>query len=808
MRRKLIAVIIMLAVAVTATALCLSSCVGELGTLDEVETMEPDTPGQDEDDGEPELPSEPSDGEENGDDNGTDDGDADGENGTDDGDADGDTDGDTDSDTDGENGGTEGGNNPEAPEEPDEPDEPAEPEEPTEPDVPAEPDEPSEPETPAPPDGDGGQEPPDDTGDGEPSVPEEPEHVHVLLHYSAVAATCTEDGRTEYWHCAECGGYYSDSAAENEMAEEDISVPATGHDYEYKVTLPTCTEEGYAEYVCGTCGDRYEEDGSRTEPTGHTFGEWQTVTAATCLHGGEMKRECEACGASETEYTDKLEHEYGETIVVTPSTCLEEGEGVRYCVNCGGSITERLPLASHEYESETILPTCTENGYTLYECVWCGDGYRDDETEALGHGYGEWETVVPAGCESAGEEIRTCGRCGNVETRETEPLGHEYEAEIVEPTCTENGYTLHKCGLCGHTYKDNATEPLGHNYGGWTVNVPAECESAGEEIRPCGCCGNVEMRETEPLGHDYEAEIVEPTCTEGGYTLHKCGLCGHTYKDNATEPLGHDYEVTETEGTVDSPSVKHYKCRRCGYEYTEEGESLPATSGIIYELSESGAYYSVTGIEAGIYADELIIPDEYNGLPVCEIADGAFEGNADIVSVQMGAGLHRIGERAFADCINLKTVNIPEEVADIGGEAFSGCLSLALVEYQAADADSNDTNIFSGAGNGGDGITLYVAESVLSLPANLFFVIGAASLHPNLTAIEIAENSRLEEIGEGAFKECLKLKEVSLPASVKKICAEAFYGCSALVKAVVPSAADIDGSAFEDVSKKFELVIF
>ena len=787
MRKKLIAVIIMLAVAVTATALCLSSCVGELGNLDEVETTEPDTPGQDEEDGETELPSEPSEpsgGGEN-----------EGESG-----ANGDST--EDGDTDGENGGTEGGNNPEAPEEPDEPDEPAEPEEPTEPE---EPDEPDEPEMPG---DEGGEEPPDDTGDGEPSVPEEPEHVHVLLHYSAVAATCTEDGRTEYWHCAECGGYYSDSAAENEMAEEDISVPATGHDYEYKVTLPTCTEEGYSEYVCGTCGDRYEEEGSRTEPTGHAFGEWQTVTAATCLHGGEMKRECEACGASETEYTDKLEHEYGETIVVTPSTCLEEGEGVRYCTDCGGSITERLPLASHEYESEIILPTCMENGYTLYECVWCGDGYRDDETEALGHGYGEWETVVSAGCESAGEEIRTCARCDDVETRKTEPLGHEYEAEIVEPTCIENGYTLYECVRCGDEYRDDETEALGHSYGEWETVVPAECESAGEEIRTCGHCGNVETRETKPLGHDYGAEVVEPACTEGGYTLYSCGLCGHTYKDNATEPLGHDYEVTETEGTVDSPSVKHYKCRRCGYQYTEEGESLPATSGIIYELSESGAYYSVTGIEAGIYADELIIPDEYNGLPVYEIANGAFEGNTDIVSVQMGAGLHGIGERAFAGCANLKTVNIPEEVADIGEEAFSGCLSLALVEYQAADAGSNDTNIFSGAGNGGDGITLYIAESVLSLPANLFFVIGAASLHPNLTAIEIAENSRLEEIGEGAFKECLKLKEVSLPASVKKICAEAFYGCSALVKAVVPSAADIDGTAFEDVSKKFELVIF
>ena len=782
MRKKLIAVIIMLAVAVTATALCLSSCVGELGTLDEVETTEPDTPGQDEDDGEPELPSEPSDGEENGDDNGTEDGDADGE-----------------------NGGNDGGNNPEAP---DEPDEPAEPEEPTEPDEPVEPEEPDEPDEPETPGDEGGEEPPDDTDDGEPSVPEEPEHVHVLLHYSAVAATCTEDGRTEYWHCAECGGYYSDSAAENEMAEEDISVPATGHDYEYKVTLPTCTEEGYSEYVCGTCGDRYEEEGSRTEPTGHAFGEWQTVTAATCLHGGEMKRECEVCGASETEYTDKLEHEYGETIVVIPSTCLEEGEGVRYCTDCGGSITERLPLASHEYETETILPTCTENGYTLYKCVWCGDGYKDDETEALGHSYGEWKTVVAAGCESAGEEVRTCARCNDVETRETEPLGHDYEAEIVEPACTENGYTLYECVRCGDEYRDDETEALGHSYGGWETVASAGCESAGEEVRTCARCDDVETRETEPLGHDYEAEVVEPACTEGGYTLYSCGLCGHTYKDNTTEPLGHDYEVTETEGTVDSPSVKHYKCRRCGYEYTEEGESLPATSGIIYELSESGAYYSVTGIEAGIYADELIIPDEYNGLPVYEIANGAFEGNTDIVSVQMGAGLHGIGERAFAGCANLKTVNIPEGVADIGEEAFSGCLSLALVEYQAADAGSSDTNIFSGAGNGGDGITLYIAESVLSLPANLFFVIGAASLHPNLTAIEIAENSRLEEIGEGAFKECLKLKEVSLPASVKKVCAEAFYGCSALVKAVVPSAADIDGTAFGDVSKKFELVIF
>lgn len=77
-------------------------------------------------------------------------------------------------------------------------------------------------------------------------------------------------------------------------------------------------------------------------------------------------------------------------------------------------------IHEHNYTSEKVEPTCTENGYTQYTCE-CGDSYRDDEVKAK---------------------------------------GHNYKNTVVEPTETKKGYTKHKCRNCGHSYKDNYTEPV------------------------------------------------------------------------------------------------------------------------------------------------------------------------------------------------------------------------------------------------------------------------------------------------------------------------------------------------------------
>ena len=68
--------------------------------------------------------------------------------------------------------------------------------------------------------------------------------------------------------------------------------------------------------------------------------------------------------------------------------------------------------------------TCTEDGYTGdLACTVCGEVVEYGEVvAALGHNWGEWTVVTPAGDTTPGEETRTCSRCGEVETRELEPL--------------------------------------------------------------------------------------------------------------------------------------------------------------------------------------------------------------------------------------------------------------------------------------------------------------------------------------------------------------------------------------------------
>ena len=72
-----------------------------------------------------------------------------------------------------------------------------------------------------------------------------------------------------------------------------------------------------------------------------------------------------------------------------------------------GLILDPVSEHTHSYLTNTIEPTCTTGGYTLYSCV-CGDSYRADETSALGHDWLESSERVNAGQEA--HEI--CGDCG------------------------------------------------------------------------------------------------------------------------------------------------------------------------------------------------------------------------------------------------------------------------------------------------------------------------------------------------------------------------------------------------------------
>ncbi len=166
-------------------------------------------------------------------------------------------------------------------------------------------------------------------------------------------------------------------------------------------------------------------------------------------------------------------------------------------------------------------------------------------------------------------------KLGKVETVTMMVPEHDYLVTVVEATCTEGGYTLYTCRNCGHNYRDQLTEALGHTWGAWTVTQAPTCEHAGVETRICGRCGESETRTVEALGHTYTVTVVEPTCTEDGYSLHTCERCGYSYRDNIVKATGHswgDWTVTKA-ATCEKDGVETRTCANCGETETRPVEA-------------------------------------------------------------------------------------------------------------------------------------------------------------------------------------------------------------------------------------------
>lgn len=178
-------------------------------------------------------------------------------------------------------------------------------------------------------------------------------------------------------------------------------------------------------------------------------------------------------------------------------------------------------------------------------------------------------TPVKPTCTEGGYTHHKCSVCGDEYTdARTEKLGHQYEKTVVKPTCIEDGYTKYKCSVCGDTYKDTGTEKLGHKYE--ETIVKPTCTEGGYTEHKCSVCGDTyKDAETEKLGHKYEEIVVEPTCTEDGYTEHKCSVCGDTYKDSKTDKLGHQYKNKTIESTCTQEGYTEHKCIICGDTYED-----------------------------------------------------------------------------------------------------------------------------------------------------------------------------------------------------------------------------------------------
>ena len=146
------------------------------------------------------------------------------------------------------------------------------------------------------------------------------------------------------------------------------------------------------------------------------------------------------------------DHTAGAWTTVTPPTCDAEGYAVGTCVICGEEMETTLPATAHTFTDTVTLPTCEEQGYTRHTCA-CGYTYDADETQPTGHDL--TAAVTPPTCTESGYTRYTCA-CGyTYDADETRPTGHaDTVSVVIRPTFERDGYTLHTCRSCGHSYED------------------------------------------------------------------------------------------------------------------------------------------------------------------------------------------------------------------------------------------------------------------------------------------------------------------------------------------------------------------
>lgn len=252
---------------------------------------------------------------------------------------------------------------------------------------------------------------------------------------------------------------------------------------------------------------------------------------------------------------------------------------------------------------------------------------------------------------------------------------------------------------------------------------------------------------------------------------------------------------------------------------------------------------TITGCEKNV--EELVIPEEINGLPVTAIDYSAFFDLSNLKSVYIPDTVKSLGSYAFQNCKNLSEIRLPEGLSEIpdycfsncyslasckipdtvmsfGKSAFNGCTSLESINIPPNVnhigcyafryvpcieklADENNLLIISGFlidGTAFEGENLIIPDGVTNICSYAFQNnqnIKEAVIPESVSVIEdyvfsgcinlesVKLPDSLTKLGIGSFTDCTSLSGIDIPDKISEIEYQCFKNCTALKRVKLPS---------------------
>ena len=612
-----------------------------------------------------------------------------------------------------------------------------------------------------------------------------------------LTATCTTDG-ARHKACTTCG-----------TTTETETLYATGHQNGDWITdrAATCTLDGMHHKVCAVCKQTTETE--TIYALGHQNGDWIIDRAATCTTDGVRHKTCAVCGANTlNEKIYASGHTAGDWIVDRAATCALEGIRHQSCVKCDEMLKSEVLTVPHTEVIDAAIPaTCLAAGLTEGKhCAVCQAVLIEQlSLDITDHTYGQ--DGLCTSCHITDERYLDFTWLLNGTYSVSAKEGVEMPSHLIIPV-TYKGKAVTKikdnafenCNtLQSITIPDSVTA-IGESAFAYcraleSITIPEgvstiqhktfyECSSLTDVNLPesviklgdaafSGCRSMTEI--TLPRGVTELSGSLFGSCgftsftvpnhikTIGAYVFVNCTKLTSVTILNSVTKIGKEaFKKTSLEDIYYSGTAEDWN----KITVNDPNENLKAAA-VHYQdanayllFTKNGNSYEVKAKDVNNLPEVLVIPAEYEGLPVTRIDNSAFAGATSLKQVIIPDCVTAIEYNAFRDCTNLTSLSLPEGLTELGSFHNGLAAEVFNTDEQGNKYLGTASNpYFALVSLSNNRITSYVTRAETKIVCS-----GAFSQCNDLTEVTISEGVRL--VMDSAFQNCESLCKVSFPKTV------------------------------------------